>query len=337
MTTAVSCPEICPADLEVALRAAGIAETVADVRRVGAAAPMLSRWRVRTGRGEYLWVDVPGAGWHGDPALPVAATVLTHGCELAGDDHAEARHPVPLPGVGWAYRTPWPADVLGHSVVEGVMAGRPMPQGLAGACFQIGAFLRRLHAAPLTSGVPSRRLPPPLERLRTPPEGSLLAVDPTWRRMTEAVGTWSDEDAALLHGQLGLAHLLVPAEGPASGPVVCLIGWSGELIGPASFDLGQVMGDLLEVAALFAGRAGTAVPILLDAARAVRDGYEATPGRPLAADFWAAASRAACVKVLDHDARRVRAFGQATVPGALLGRVAESLLDPGTVVGGVFR
>jgi hypothetical protein len=322
-----------PDGLADALRAAGLAHDVVRATRVGPAAIMLSRWTVETAGGGQLWVDVPGGGWRGDPALPVPPGWLVDRCAAAGDEHAEARHAVPLPGIGWAYRIPWPATVLGHSMVLAAMTGRPLPSGLSECCGAAGAFLRRLHAWPAPRQV-EHRPPPPLTRLAAPPAGALVTADPRWEAVVASVRAEQGDAPAPLHGQLGLAHLLVPDPTSAPGPRICLVAWSG-VVGSPAFDVGQVLGDLLEVAAVFGQGVERALPGIVAAAVALRRGYEAA-GRPLPNGFWAGAARAACVKVLDHDARRIRAFGEATVSTELLGRVATALLDPDTALGAVF-
>lgn len=338
VVTPVAVPEAVgePAGLAEALRAAGLADDVTTVRPVGPPAVMLSRWAVTTAAGRHVFVDAVGARWRGDPALPVPAPSLVRRCAAAADGTAHARHAVPLPGIGWAYPVPWAPDVLGMSVVLAAMAGLPMPAGLDDACRAVGGYLRRLHASPLARETADVSTPAPLERLRTPPAGALVTRDRAWRDLVDAVAAAPGEPAAV-HGQLGLAHLVVPAR-PAEvpGPRVCLVGWTGVVAGAPAFDVGQVLGDFLEVAALFGGGSGRGLPSLVAAAAALRRGYEEAPGRPLPAGFWADAARSACVKVLDHDTRRIRAFGAATVPAHLLGDVAEALLDPRTDVGAVF-
>ena len=129
---------------------------------------------------------------------------------------------------------------------------------------------------------------------------------------------------------------LVPMDAaPGDGPRVCLVGWT-DVVGSPSFDVGQVMGDFLEVAALFGGGPGGVVPAVMEAAVALRSGYEKEAGRPMARGFWTQAGLAACVKVLDHDVRRIRAFGEATVPTTRLQEIAASLLDTSTPLGAVF-
>lgn len=164
-----------------------------------------------------------------------------------------------------------------------------------------GATLAALHACPAPAGLP--RTPPALERLTAwldgPPDPFASAARARlgpgrWERArawcTAAAGTDGVEEPVLLHGAPGLG-LLVPGLRPGVAGLVC-----GEDLaaGPRAWDVGWLLGELLELRLAAARGLGSAPRVDYDAlVAAVRDGYGTPPAN-------AAVDRVATLRILLH-------------------------------------
>lgn len=328
--------------LGAALHEAGLAD--GPLQRVDVLdGPLLRRWSVTTADGEHLWVDQPGpaslqapgpAPLHGAAPAQAPEPALTSAlAAVSGDLHGLTA--VRLGGTGRAYRLPWRAHLLAALLLAPPSGGGLSAARLTEECRALGAFLRRIHA-PVPTGVSA---PPPLpvrRVLHDPPTGSAVARSAALRRVAQRCADGRVEELSLLHGQPGTGHVLVPAETSTVRPRAILIGWEGAVAGDPAFDLGHLVGDLLEVGALTPPGAALGPGDLLAAATALRTAYEQAPGRPLPATFWASARAAACVKVLDHDVRLHQAFGSAQTPTHLLAALAGELCCPSSALGGVL-
>ncbi|GAB3963416.1 hypothetical protein GCM10029978_021130 [Actinoallomurus acanthiterrae] len=207
---------------------------------------------------------------------------------------------------------------LPERVHDGVRYDVPGPVSLAGALLRgddparaeaglllgnVGRTLRRVHELSVPADVPARpprgvaRLGERLsarnevgrtERLRALVD-EVLGAD-----LLRRVSTWCEElmraehAQVLLHGGPGLGTLVPDCADPGHGAL--LIG-EDLTSGPWTFDLGWLLGEILELGvALSAARPGTPPPG--DLARALFEGYGRSPVSPV--------GRTAAVRILTH-------------------------------------
>ena len=304
-------------DLAAALADHGY-RVAAPVRTL--AGPAASRASVALTDGRHLWVDQPADG-----AAPLGVPVTFPAWLLRADGASVVMSDAAAVGGALVHETPWPARLLAEQLTSRAAA----PERELGVA--LGRLLRALHQAPacaLPEQSPHR--PAALDRVPAARTSGLAAVDPACGAALERiVAAWSTEPV-VLHGEPGTGHVLVP-ERPTVGPLAVLTGWSGGPRGPAWFDVGYLIGDLVEIAHLLRGVDRERVLAL---AAAVREGYDPAGGLP--GSFWHGARDAAVVKVLDHEARIASAFGPRPDTQRFLRAVAHSILDPRSAPGSVL-
>ncbi|WP_116947186.1 hypothetical protein [Jiangella endophytica] len=315
MTAGVPVRAMVPGELAAALARAG--RPLSPGPATVLAGPLLSRWALTELDGARLWLDTPADGAAepapAPPSLPAGPVRLGV--------------PIALPGAGLGYAVPWPPALLATAVTRGG-PGHPAPAELGAG---LGRLLRDLHdrgsAAPGTA---------PAALARVDAAGSLARTDARLAAAFARVrGAWPASPRVALHGEPSTGQLLVAARPAVDDPVLAVLtGWSGRAGGPAWFDVGYLVGDLLEIGQLLHGSpegpdswTRTAVDSV---AAAVRRGYDG--GRPLSAAFWRAAADAAAVKVLDHEARIIAAFGPRPDAVAVLAGLGHTVLDTATAL-----
>lgn len=294
------------------------------------AGPLLSRWSFSTVAGEHLWVDVPAQP---EPGASTAPPSLARGrVQLAVPivlTDVLSQTPTVGAGVntsGVVYLAPWAPALLATEITSGGPEHPPTTELGAELGAELGRLLRRLH------DTPSRTAAEP-DAVRR-----VLAVDPPGRTDRELGAAWdrvragwAAGPAVRLHGEPSTGHLLVPSRPERDAEVLAvLIGWTGRPAGPAWFDVGYLIGDLLELAQL--------TPLkddLIELATRVRRGYDGDRPRPAA--FWRSAADAAAVKVLDHEARIVSSFGPQPQASAALSAVGRAVLDQAHDLGPISR
>ncbi|RZS91373.1 hypothetical protein EV189_0614 [Motilibacter rhizosphaerae] len=268
--------------------------------------PLLQRVFVSTGS-RHLLVDAPVATappelWQVPPA-PAAAYAARVALLRSGPVSAVA---AAAAGDGWAHPLPWP----GSTVADDIRTGRGLPDA---------EVLRALGA--LLAGVPDHlptgdTEPPALVRVRARARelpGDLVGP------VRDALELLADSARTAVHGQPALGHLVVPASGEPARQAV-LTWWVGGTSAPAGWDLGHLLGDLLELAMLVApGAPGTAAG-LLAGSRAVVAGHGGTPP-------WYQVEAAALLKVVDHRLRLATLLGADSAPVRAADAVAATLLD----------
>lgn len=313
-----------------------------------ATGPLLSRVALSSAGDRHLMLDIALTG---SPRVPwlaadsatadTADTEDTEDTEPAGrpagarSDHqpsgtvtAVLARPVgPLPVRAWYHPTPWPPAMLAEVVTGAVPGPLPTPATFAA----LGAALARAHAHAPAEGhgstVTGRCLPPPLQRVTD----ALERLTTDQHHLVNRILAGRDP-VVPVHGQPALAHVLVPADAPASlrpgavTPGAVLTGWSPRLGGSAALDLGHLLGDITEIAVLAGlsdpGRATWLRSRLAD----VRDGYCSVPGAaehdPL---FWDRVADGAVLRLLDHRCTLVGLLGPHAAPVAIGDRVAAHL------------
>jgi len=127
-----------------------------------------------------------------------------------------------------------------------------------------------------------------------------------------------------LHGRLGPASIF---RAPGSD-VAYVAGWLDATIGPATLDVGCIVGDLAECASTALLLGGDRLAVAVTAAiRELAAGYAASP-HPLPALFPAAVADVAALKIVEHVARFTRHIGDSGSSAFHLLTAAESLLHP---------
>ncbi|SEE19338.1 hypothetical protein [Jiangella alba] len=326
-------PATVPPALAADLAAAGV-PVRADSAAV-LAGPLLSRWSLTTVAGGHLWADVPA-----ERTTPAAVA------EAPPQDPAvRIGAPIPLPSGAVAYEVPWRPALLAATITAGAPRHPAGPELGAG----LGRALRTLHDGPGT--VPAAE---PAALARIDATGTLARTDDRLAAALAGVRAgWHAQPPAPLHGEPSTGHLLVAQRPAANDAVLAVVtGWTGRARGPAWFDAGYLIGDLLEIAHLLpadghrapSGPAGAAVhgspggrdpwtrAALTGLAAAVRRGYD--DDRPRPAAFWRAATDAAAVKVLDHEARVVASFGARPEATAVMAGLGHAVLDAAAALTG---
>ncbi|SDS10429.1 hypothetical protein [Jiangella sp. DSM 45060] len=321
-----------PPALAAGLTAAGV-PVLADATVL--AGPLLARWSLTTVAGGHLWADVPA-----ERTTPAAIVRVPR-----QDGSVRIGVPIPLSGGAVAYEVPWRPALLAATITA---AGPRHPAGPdLGA--GLGRALRALHDGP--GAVPAAE---PAALARVDATGTLARTDDRLAAALAGVRAgWHAQPPAPLHGEPSTGHLLVAQQPAADDAVLAVVtGWTGRARGPAWFDAGYLIGDLLEIAHLLpadghrapAEPAGAAVhgspggrdpwtrAALFGLAAAVRRGYDGDRPRPAA--FWRAAADAAAVKVLDHEARVSAAFGARPEAIAVLTGLGHAVLDAATTLTG---
>lgn len=314
-----------PAGLADALTLAGYPGAV---RVRGRRGPQASRYQLELDDARHLWVDEVADG-----AAPLGVPV-TFPDRVARHDSGVVLSNAATAGGALVHETPWPATLLAERLTtSSARLDARVGHGL-------GSLLRGLHELPAPELAPiaqrrSRR-PVALQRVLDVRDRGLAAADP-WSEesLDRLLAAWGHGPLVTLHGEPATGHVLVPhASHDRPAPLAVLTGWSGGPTGPAWFDVGYLIGDLVEVAHLVPADARAEVLAL---ARAVRQGYD--PADLLPQEFWERTRDAAVLKLLDHEARIVSAFGEqaGAQVRALLLPIVRSLLDPRSAAGSVLE
>ena len=283
--------------------------------------PLAIRASVALSDGRFLWVDAP--------AHIGAATADAWPEPPAVTSPAAGHCPVRRAGSAFVYEVPWAAHLLASRLFGAAPPDTAIGTGL-------GQLLRRSHDALATAPQPEWRVPA-IGRIEDMGASGVAHAHPTlttcWERLRcGGPGPW-----ARLHGEPASGHVLVPLDDSAAGdvessPQALLTGWTGRQPGPAWFDVGYLIGDLIEIAHLSPepGRR-----VILAMARATRTGYDDDGARPTA--FWQSARDAAVAKLFDHDARITLAGGSDSSSRTFLTALGLSMLDPGTEAGAILH